>query len=78
MRTMISSIQRHREHCRETRAQMSDYLEGELDERAVTAVQRHLRWCPSCRRMLSSLNRTIASLRRLDDEPTPVDEPRPR
>jgi anti-sigma factor RsiW len=64
----------HQRRCREARAQMSDLIDGELDERGAAAVERHARWCPNCGRMLASLRRTIGGLRRLSDEPTPVDE----
>jgi anti-sigma factor RsiW len=74
MRT-LNPVKRHRERCREVRAQMSDYLDGELDPRAASGVDRHLRWCPNCRRMLESLRRTVAGLRALGDLPTPAEEP---
>ena len=73
----LNPVKRHREHCRETRAQMSDYLDGELGVAAVSAVERHVRWCPSCRRMLTNLGRTLGGLRRLGEQQTPVDGPRP-
>jgi anti-sigma factor RsiW len=75
MTPTLNPIKRHREHCGETRAQMSDYLDGELDEQAARRVQHHVRWCPNCRRMLANLTRTIGGLRALHDKPTPVDEP---
>ena len=67
-------VKRHRERCREVRAQMSDYLDGELDPRAAAGVKRHVRWCPNCRRMLETLRRTVAGLGALRDLPTPADE----
>jgi anti-sigma factor RsiW len=73
----LNPVKRHRERCRETRAQMSDYLDSELDAGAVSAVERHVRWCPSCRHMLTNLRRTLGGLRRLGEQQTPVDEPRP-
>lgn len=78
MKPTLNPIKRHRERCRETRAQMSDHLDGELDERAAASVQRHLRWCPSCRHMLANLTRTISGLRALRDQPTPADDSPPR
>lgn len=54
---------------------MSEYLEGELDERTEARVERHARWCPNCGRMLSSFTRTIAGLRALREVPTSADEP---
>lgn len=50
----FNPIRRHRERCREARAQMSDYLDGELDPRAAAGVKRHVRWCPNRRRMLDT------------------------
>jgi len=63
----LNPITRHREHCRDTRAQMSDYLDGELDRGAARALERHVHWCPSCRRFLANLRRTIEGLRRLGE-----------
>jgi anti-sigma factor RsiW len=53
---------------------MSDYLDGELDRETAAAVERHVRWCPSCHRMLRNLRRTVDGLRALRDQPTPVDQ----
>jgi predicted anti-sigma-YlaC factor YlaD len=50
---------------RETRDQLSDYLEGELDARTHTRITRHLARCEPCRRMLESLKHTLAQLRSL-------------
>jgi anti-sigma factor RsiW len=72
----LNPVKRHRERCREVRAQMSDYLDGDLDPRAGAGVERHVRWCPNCRRMLENLRRTVAGLGALRDLPTPTDEPR--
>ena len=70
-------VKRHRERCREVRAQMSDYLDGELDRRAAGGVERHVRWCPNCRRMLANLRRTIGGLRALRDQPVPGEQVQP-
>jgi anti-sigma factor RsiW len=69
MTPTLNPIQRHRRRCREVRAQMSDYLDGELDAQAAAAVERHTRWCPNCRRMLTNLGRTVGGLRALRDQP---------
>jgi anti-sigma factor RsiW len=73
--TTLNPMKRHREHCREVRAQMSDYLDGDLDRADAASVERHTRWCPNCRRMLTNLRRTLGGLRALSDEPTAADEP---
>jgi anti-sigma factor RsiW len=69
----LNPMKRHRERCREVRAQMSDYLDGELDARAAAGVKHHVRWCPNCRRMLENLLRTVGGLRALRDQPIPGD-----
>jgi anti-sigma factor RsiW len=71
MTPTLNPMKRHRERCREVRAQMSDYLDGELDPAAAAAVERHTRWCPNCRRILTNLTRTLGGLRALRDQPTP-------
>lgn len=58
----LNPMARHRAHCEHVRAQMSDYLDGELDERTVRSIERHVRWCPNCRRMLENLRRTVGGL----------------
>jgi anti-sigma factor RsiW len=74
MTITLNPIKRHRGRCRDTRAQMSGYLDGELDERAAARVKRHVRWCPNCGRMLASLSRTIGGLRALAERPMPRDD----
>jgi anti-sigma factor RsiW len=73
MAPTLNPMKRHRERCREVRAQMSDYLDSELDASAAAGVERHVRWCPNCRRMLENLRRTIGGLRALSEMPTPAD-----
>jgi anti-sigma factor RsiW len=70
----LNPMKRHRERCREVRAQMSDYLDGDLDQQAAAGVARHARWCPNCRNMLRNLRRTIAGLRSLRDLPLAGEE----
>ena len=65
--TVLNPIRRHRERCREVRLQMSDYLDGELDSDAASGVERHVRWCRSCARILANLSRTIQGLHALRD-----------
>jgi len=68
-------MMRHRERCREVRAQMSGYLDGELEPRAASGVARHTHWCPNCGRMLRNLRRTIEGLGALRDLPVSWDAP---
>jgi anti-sigma factor RsiW len=64
----LNPIERHRERCREARMRMSEYLDGELAEERV-AVERHLRRCPNCRRLLANMSRSVGGLRRLRHTP---------
>lgn len=75
MTLTLNPVKRHRDRCRETRENMSEYLDGQLDGPAAARVKRHVHWCPNCGRMLASLSRTIAGLRALRELPTPADEP---
>jgi len=61
----LNPMARHRAHCAHVRAQMSDYLDADLDERSARAIDRHVRWCPNCRHMLKNLRRTIEGLNAL-------------
>jgi len=65
MPLQLNPMARHRERCRQTRALMSEYLDGELDPMTEAAARRHVRRCPSCRRLLASLRRTVEGLRSL-------------
>jgi len=65
----LNPVTRHREHCREARASMSDYLDGELDEPVARRLRRHVRWCPSCQRFLANFRRTVEGLRKLRQQP---------
>ena len=57
----------HREH-RWTHAHLSEYIDGELDQRHRARVERHVGVCPECRRVLATLKRTLAGLMGLRDE----------
>jgi len=74
MKQTINPVKRHRERCRDVRAEMGDYLDGDLGTQAAAAVKHHVRWCPSCRRMLRNLTRSISGLRALDAPPVGADQ----
>jgi anti-sigma factor RsiW len=76
MTPTINPVKRYHQMCRDTRAKMSDLIDGELDPRQAGHVARHARWCPNCRRMLKDLRRTVEGLQGLAEVPTPVDERR--
>ena len=71
---MINPMARHRARCRETRAHMSDYIDGDLPPGAARRLERHTSWCPNCGRMLTNLRRTVGGLRTLHDLDPPGGE----
>jgi anti-sigma factor RsiW len=74
MTPTLNPMKRHHDRCREVRGQMSDYLDGDLEPSAAAEVERHTRWCPNCRRMLTNLKRTVRGLGALRDQPISADE----
>ncbi len=48
--------------CEEVRARMTDYLDRDLDAAEHRRVERHVRFCPRCRRVLGNLRTTIDKL----------------
>jgi predicted anti-sigma-YlaC factor YlaD len=65
---------RDRRECEAVRSAMSDYLDADLDDRMQRRVDRHVRFCPRCRRVLGNLRATIDRLAHLDASPEPDDE----
>lgn len=61
--------------CEEVRARMTDYLDEDLELAERRRVERHVRFCPRCRRVLSNLRVTIDRLAHLD-APAPADRAR--
>lgn len=61
--------------CEETRELLSDYVEGELDDRRRRRLARHLRMCRRCRAVWQALLATMNGLRALaapDPPPQPA------
>jgi anti-sigma factor RsiW len=54
--------------CREAVALMTDYLEGQLDERDRARLEGHLAACPHCSEYLAQLRVTIDALGRADPD----------
>ena len=49
--------------CRELLAQVSDYVDGELEAALCDELEAHLRECPDCRVMVDTLRKTITLYR---------------
>jgi anti-sigma factor RsiW len=61
MTSFLSRVRFRRDH-RWTPKHMSAYLDGELPASARERVQRHIRDCPECRRVLRGLQRMLGVL----------------
>ncbi len=45
--------------CQELKAQLSDYIDGELDAGLCAELERHLAGCDNCRIVVDTLRKTI-------------------
>ncbi len=48
--------------CQQVVEVVTDYLEGQLDQEATSAVEHHLILCPGCDRYLDQMRQTIEVL----------------
>lgn len=49
--------------CTEMLAELSDYIDGELEERLCAEIEAHMRNCPDCQVMVDTLRKTIVLYR---------------
>jgi predicted anti-sigma-YlaC factor YlaD len=57
---------RDRRECEAVRSVLTDFLDADLDERMRRRVDRPVRFCPRCRRVLGNLRTTIDRLAHLE------------
>jgi Putative zinc-finger len=57
--------------CESVRELMSDYIDGDLPAEARRRVDRHVRFCRRCSRVLANLRETLGRLGRLAQAPPP-------
>jgi anti-sigma factor RsiW len=57
--------------CKEVLANISGYLDGELDTTACDAIERHCMACPSCAGLVSGLRETVGLCRQAATVPLP-------
>lgn len=58
--------------CRKMFAQLSEYLDRELDEDTAAKIRHHLADCPPCQTCLATLERTVGLFGALEPEPVPA------
>jgi anti-sigma factor RsiW len=57
--------------CKEVLANISGYLDGELETTACDAIERHCRECPECAALVSGLRQTLGLCRQAGTMPLP-------
>jgi anti-sigma factor (TIGR02949 family) len=60
-------------HCQDLLAQISDYIDGELEEELCAALETHLADCHNCRVMVDTVQKTITLYRRQANSELPSD-----
>jgi anti-sigma factor RsiW len=57
--------------CKEVLANISSYLDGELETTACEAIDRHCLECPSCAALVNGLRETVGLCRQAGTVPLP-------
>lgn len=47
------------EQCRHLLGQLSDYVDGELEEALCAEIEQHMADCPDCRAVVNTIEKTI-------------------
>ncbi len=58
--------------CKELKAQLSDYIDGDLDAGLCAELERHLAGCENCRIVVDTLRKTILLYRDYGSPPMPA------
>lgn len=59
--------------CRELLKNLSDYVDGDLDETLCLEIEHHMAECDNCRVVVDTLRRTVELYHTLPSEPMPSD-----
>jgi anti-sigma factor RsiW len=59
--------------CRKLLKDLSDYVDGELDQALCVEIERHMDECDNCRVVVDTLRKTVLLYHSLPPEPMPVD-----
>ena len=63
----------NRQACQRLLGQLSDYVDGELEQTMCEEIERHLADCPNCRVVVDTLGKTVALYRTRGQTPVPGD-----
>ena len=67
---MSESNHEHGE-CRDLLKNLSDYVDGDLDETLCIEIEHHMAECDNCRVVVDTLRKTVLLYRALPPEPMP-------
>lgn len=59
--------------CRKLLKDLSDYVDGEVDEALCVEIERHMDECENCRVVVDTLRKTVLLYHNLPPEPMPDD-----
>ena len=60
-------------NCRDRLGILSDYLDGELEERLCSELEQHMSECGNCRIVVDTLKKTVVLYRDYGHEEVPAD-----
>ena len=68
--SVLERFRRHRRElvCRQAVSLMAAYLDGALDARDATRLERHLAGCPHCSEYLAQIRATVDALGRVEPD----------
>ncbi len=64
-----SQVHRRERSCKQMFAELSDYLDEELDDSLCAEMEKHMEGCEPCKAFLASLEETIRTCRTAPNEP---------
>jgi predicted anti-sigma-YlaC factor YlaD len=59
--------------CKEMLAALSDFIDGDLEDRLCAEIEAHMRNCPDCEAMVDTLRKTVLLYRTYGQEEVPAD-----
>ena len=61
------------ETCRNLLSQLSDYIDGDLEESLCAEIEQHMAGCPDCRAVVNTLEKTVELYRSTERTEVPPD-----
>lgn len=59
--------------CRNLLSQLSDYIDGELEEMLCAEIEQHMAGCPDCQAVVNTLEKTVRLYRTVGRAEVPQD-----